>query len=194
MNSKGMQRSFDPPTLNDLWVGGSLSSSMTNIQQVLSSLRRVIRAADVHSKRLTKTAGLTSPQLLLMQAIKDSQDPTIGNLAKKISLSQATVTNIIDRLEKRGFIQRVRSKNDKRFVFLHLTEQGLKTLDSAPTPLQESFIRRFSELEDWEQNMIIASLQRLATMMDAGELDASPFLEIGALDRGVDGGTGPAGH
>lgn len=159
------------------------SYSMSRIEDVLSSLRRVIRAADIHSKRLTKTAGLTSPQLLLMQAIKDSEDPTIGVLAKKISLSQATVTNIVGRLEGRDLIRRVRSENDKRFVFLHLTEKGLKNLESAPTPLQESFIKRFKELEDWEQTMILSSLQRLAQMMDAEELDASPFLEIGELDR-----------
>lgn len=157
---------------------------MTQIQAVLSALRRVIRAADIHSKKLTKTAGITAPQLLLMQAIdRHASDTTIGKLAKHISLSQATVTSIIDRLEARGLVTRKRSETDKRFVWLYLTDDGKRVLANAPTPLQESFIKRFTELQEWEQNMILSSLQRLALMMDAEELDASPFLEVGALDR-----------
>jgi len=157
---------------------------MSYANEVLTALRRVIRATDIHSKRLSKTVGLTAPQLLLMQAIRNStEDSTIGTLANQISLSQATVNNIIGRLESRGLITRTRSEIDKRYVWLHLTEEGEKILDQAPTPLQEQFVERFSQLENWEQNMILSSLQRLAVMMDAEEIDASPILDIGALDR-----------
>ena len=157
---------------------------MTQIHDVLTALRRVIRAADIHSKRLTKTVGLTSPQLMLMQAISNNkEDCTIGALANQISLSQATVNNIVGRLESRGLIIRTRSEVDKRFVWLHLTEEGEKVLDQAPIPLQEQFVERFRKLESWEQNMILSSVQRLAAMMDADQIDASPFLDVGALDR-----------
>ncbi len=115
-----------------------------NIDLVLTSLRRIIRAADIQSKKLTKTAGLTAPQLLLMQAIANNSDNTTpSNMAKQISLSQATVTSIIQRLEARQLITRVRSKTDKRYVWLHLTDKGQTLLDAAPTPLQENFIRKF---------------------------------------------------
>lgn len=160
---------------------------MADAHEVLSSLRRVIRATDIHSKQLTKTVGLTSPQLLLLQAIRaSSENSTIGNLAKKISLSQATVTSIIDRLEGRNLVTRQRSKTDKRYVWLYLTEEGKQVLARAPTPLQEHFVQKFGKLDDWEQNMILSSLQRLAKMMDASDLDASPFLEVGALDRSTE--------
>lgn len=161
--------------------------TMADAHEVLSSLRRVIRATDIHSKQLTKTVGLTSPQLLLLQAIKaSSENSTIGNLAKKISLSQATVTSIIDRLEGRNLVTRQRSKTDKRYIWLYLTKDGEQVLARAPTPLQEHFVQKFSKLDDWEQNMILSSLQRLAKMMDASDLDASPFLEVGALDRATE--------
>lgn len=157
---------------------------MAEINEVLTALRRVIRAADIHSKRLTKTAGLTSPQLLLMQAIEAStQDSTIGKLAKQISLSQATVTSIIGRLEARGLVTRERSTTDKRYVWLYLTDKGKTVLEGAPTPLQAHFVKRFEHIEDWEKSMILCGLQRLAAMMDANEIDASPFLEVGDIDR-----------
>ncbi|MDO6461513.1 MarR family transcriptional regulator [Granulosicoccaceae sp. 1_MG-2023] len=156
---------------------------MERIEEVLIALRRVIRATDLHSKYLAKTTGLTAPQILLMQTLRDRGEITIGELAGDISLSQATVTTILDRLEKRGYVYRARSQADKRKVHAHLTDQGFEALKSAPMPLQDQFTRQFADLQEWEQSMILSSLQRVAQMMDAQHIDASPFLDVGTLDR-----------
>jgi len=153
------------------------------LEQVLVSLRRVIRATDLHSKYLAKTSGLTAPQILLLQAICKLEGAAVGHLAKEVSLSQATVTSILDRLEKKGYIKRERSLVDKRKVHVQLTEYGVEILKDAPQPLQAEFSKQFNDLEEWEQTMIIAALQRVAFMMDAEHIDASPVLDIGALDR-----------
>lgn len=156
---------------------------MNNYEQVLVALRRVIRATDLHSKRLSKTSGLTAPQLLIMQTIRDLGEVTIGTIADKVSLSQATVTTILDRLEQRKLVYRVRSEKDKRKVHAHLTDAGDALLAQAPQALQEEFIRKYQNLQSWEQNMIISSLQRVAEMMDATGIDASPFLDVGPINR-----------
>lgn len=156
---------------------------MNNIQEVLVALRRVIRATDLHSKYLSKTTGLTTPQILLLQTIRDKGAVNIGELAHEISLSQATVTAILDRLEKRELVYRERSKEDKRKVHAFLTEQAHDVLKESPIPLQEHFAQQFGDLQEWEQTMIISSLQRIAQMMDAEHIDASPMLDIGILDR-----------
>lgn len=156
---------------------------MSNVQEVLIALRRVIRATDMHSRQLVKSAGLTSPQIVLLQAIQEAGEMTIGEAAQRVNLSQATVTSILDRLEKRGLIQRIRSVTDKRKVYVSLSEQGLETLSAAPMPLQRNFVKQFEALQDWEQQMILASLQRIAHMMDAEQIDASPYLEVGDIDR-----------
>ncbi len=156
---------------------------MGNIHEVLVALRRVIRATDLHSKHLAKTTGLTAPQILLLQAIRDKGEVTIGELANDISLSQATVTTILDRLEKRELVYRERSTEDKRKVHAYLTKDGVSILKDAPMPLQDQFARQFNDLQPWEQTMIIASLQRISHMMDAQHIDASPVLDIGVIDR-----------
>jgi DNA-binding MarR family transcriptional regulator len=66
---------------------------------------------------------------------------------------------------------------------LHLTEAGKQLLDQAPQPLQEHFIEKFSALEEWEQSLLLSSMQRIAAMMDADQLDASPLLEVGAITK-----------
>jgi len=156
---------------------------MNRINEVLVSLRRVTRAIDLHSKHLMKTAGLTAPQMLILQTLRDKGDAIISDVANQVSLSQATVTSILDRLEKRGLVTRERSSLDKRKVFACLTDAGNDLIRNAPMPLHDYFIRQFSDLQDWEQTYIISALQRVAHMMDAQHIDAAPVLDVGAIDR-----------
>jgi DNA-binding MarR family transcriptional regulator len=144
--------------------------------QVLVSLRRIIRATDLHSRKLGKETGLTTPQLVVMRAIQQQERPVAKELARSVSLSQATITNILNRLESHELIHRARSKNDKRRINISLTPQGRTLLEAAPQPLQENFIERFGALKIWERHQLIASLERLASMMDAEHLDAAPLL------------------
>lgn len=184
----GSQR---PGHLPRIMTGRFSEVDMSGVEDVLVALRRVIRATDIHSRKLIKTSGLTAPQLLLMQAIARAGEASIGEISKSVSLSQATVTSILDRLEKRQFLYRQRSAQDKRKVHIVLTEEGRAMLAKAPTPLQESFVRQFNALQDWEQAMIVSALQRVAQMMNAGDIDASPFLHLGELDHHVGAGEPP---
>ena len=157
---------------------------MEQCNDLLVSLRRVIRAIDLYSKKLSKETGLTSPQLLVLHQIEATDGVLAKHVADAINLSSATVTSILDRLESREFVTRERSTEDKRKVKLHLTQKGREALVESPQPLQAHFIRRFEHLEQWEQTMIIASMQRVANMMDAEDLDASPLLQVGSIHAG----------
>jgi hypothetical protein len=64
---------------------------------------------------------------------------------------------------------------------VELLPAGRDCLASSPPLLQDRFANRFKELEDWEQSLLLASLQRIAAMMDAGELDAAPVLSSGSV-------------
>lgn len=156
---------------------------MNRIDEILVALRRIIRATDLHSKHLAKTTGLTAPQMLLLQTIRDKGEVTIGEIAQEMSLSQATVTTILDRLEKKDLVFRERSKEDKRKVHAYLTDEAMGLLVDAPLPLQDHLSRQFNDLPEWEQTMLISSLQRVAHMMNAEHIDASPVLDVGTIDR-----------
>jgi DNA-binding MarR family transcriptional regulator len=97
------------------------------------------------------------------------------------NMSQATATTIMDRLESRQLVQRIRSETDKRKVHATLTDAGRALLAQAPTPLQESFIQRFQALENWEQGLLLSSLQRISAMMNADGIDAAPVLSVRPL-------------
>ncbi len=154
---------------------------MEKHEELFTALRKVNRAIDLHSKHLSKTVGLTGPQLVIMQQIGRQKGIHARQIAQNVNLSPATVTSIIDRIEARDLVHRIRSKEDKRRVGLFLTEAGENLLIKAPQPLHDHFIQEFSALAEWEQSQLLSSIQRLAKMMDAQDLDAAPILEVGTL-------------
>jgi DNA-binding MarR family transcriptional regulator len=150
-------------------------------QQVLRSLRQIIRAMDLRSRQLEKSVGLTVPQLVVLKEVAQAGEIPIGHIARQVSLSQATVTNIVDRLELRGAITRRRAESDRRKVYAELTEVGAELVDRSPTILQEEFLDAFDKLHAWEQSQILATLQRVGSMMNAAELPATPMLTVEPL-------------
>ncbi len=147
---------------------------------VLIAIRRVIRAVDLHSRKLSQSYGLTGPQALVLKEISAKKNISAGEVAKQVSLSQATITDIVKRLEQRGLVTRVRDLQDRRKTMLEITKEGKALIKAAPPLLQEQFTERFAQLQDWEQALLLSSLQRVACLMDAEELDAAPLLASGA--------------
>ncbi len=177
------------------------------------ALRRIIRAIDLHSRLLVQRHGITGPQLIVLRQIATVGMISAGGVANRVSLSKGTVSGILERLEKRGLVVRQRSAGDRRQVLIQATEAGVSMLESAPSPLQDQFVRKFSALQDWEQSLMLSSLQRVVAMMEAEDIDASAVLTTGPisasaspsqqalkedlpicglLDGGSDSGAGPA--
>ena len=150
----------------------------TQTDDVLVALRQIMRATDLHSKHLKKRTGLTTPQLVVLLALERGGEMNVSALADRVSLSLATVTAILDRLERQALVERHRSEQDRRRVFATLTTIGKSRLKNAPPALQDEFIDQFDALEDWEQNFITAALQRVAVMMNAEAIEASPLLAV----------------
>lgn len=133
--------------------------------EILIAIRKIIRSVDIHSKWLRQQAGVTSPQLIILKEIKHNKSISTTVLASKISLSQSTVTNILDRLVERNLVVRTRDTSDKRVWFLALTSDGQAIVDNSPSLLQKKFIDKFSSLPEWQQTQMVSNLQLIVSMM-----------------------------
>ena len=149
--------------------------------EIVTALRRIIRAVDLHSKYLAQRYGLTGPQLVVLQFLALHGPQTTGQLAEGVSLGQATLSDILERLGKKQLIERRRATEDKRRVINELTAAGRNAIKQAPPLLQERFTKALQGLEDWEQTLILSTLQRVAEMMHAQEIEASPVLVTGPV-------------
>lgn len=149
--------------------------------RILQALRRIIRAIEIHSHRLSQNHQITGPQLGCLLAIKQHGALTSTGLARTVFLSPSTVVGIVDRLEEKGLLTRMRSTCDRRQVQLCLTEEGHRLADNAPSPLQETLTGSLKTLPPLELVSITLALDKLVSLMEAGDISAAPILETGPL-------------
>lgn len=149
----------------------------------LIALRRILRATELYGRELAKAAGLTAAQIRVLQVIAETGVSNPTAIATRMGVSQATITALIDRLQKKALVERHRSQRDRRQTDLTLTPDGQAAIVRAPDALQQRYVQQFEALEDWEQSMIVAALERVASMLGADQLDAAPVLDHGEIRR-----------
>ncbi len=153
-----------------------MNHPLSSEQEIVVSLRKIMRAVDLHSRRLVEAFGMTGPQLLTLREAQRLGPTSASAIARAVHLSQGTVTGILTRLEGRGLITRKRSATDRRSVVVSITPDGNRLLDTAPSLLQDRFRQELERLEEWERLLILSTLQRVASLMGAEDLDAAPHL------------------
>lgn len=149
---------------------------------VLVALRRIMRAFDLRSRSLMLDFGLTGPQLAALQAAAQKGTVTAGGIAREIHVGQPTVTGILDRLERRGLVERVRGQQDRRKLDVRVTEEGRRVLQRAPSLFQDQFCQRLRQLAEWERTQMLATLQRIAAMMESSDGTEEPAAGDGFRD------------
>lgn len=167
--------------MNNILNGVESQSSQQRCKEMLVSLRKITQAISLHSHDLSRRYGLTGPQLVILNEIANHESISVTELARSISLSQATVTDILNRLAKKGLVERTRDVKDRRRVIIRITPTSRDILSKAPPALQETFVDRFTSLSEWEQLMILSAFKRIVDLMSAEKIDAAPFLATGAL-------------
>ncbi|SFA90848.1 DNA-binding transcriptional regulator, MarR family [Poseidonocella pacifica] len=150
---------------------------MDRTDDSLIALRRILRATERYGRDLAQAAGLTAAQFRVLQLVSESRPCTATDISRRMKISQATVTSLVDKLVAQGMVLRQRSERDRRQTHIEVTEKGARTARDAPDALQQRFVRTFEGLEDWEQSMLVSALERVAAMLDPSDVDAVPVLD-----------------
>lgn len=154
--------------------------------QILQSLRRIIRAIDIYSRKLKSSYQLTAPQLIALLNIVEDGPLNTTTLSKKVFLNPSTIVGILDRLEARKLVIRSRDEKDRRVVNVSATDEGIKIAQTAPSPLQDNLAESLKMLPELEQATIALSLKRVVDLMEARQLDAAPILATNEISPELD--------
>ena len=144
-----------------------MQNNLTVEEQVIVALRRITRAADIHSHLLQREFGVTGPQLSTLRVIRRMQPVSTGALARAAFIGYATLTGILDRLEEHGYVTRTRDPGDRRTVILNMTKQGERLLSSAPSMLQTRLREGLARMPTSEQTTVLDTLLQVASLMEA---------------------------
>jgi DNA-binding MarR family transcriptional regulator len=134
------------------------------ILEIMQSLRRIFKAIQDYSHEVSDKFGITGPQLWALKAISQNENLSLSDLSRRMYLHPSTMTGLMDRLEKKGYVKRNRDQVDRRVIYLQLTAEGKKLVKRAPNPVQGRMIYGLRNLKKGELSLIYDSVKKLGTL------------------------------
>ncbi|QRK08858.1 MarR family transcriptional regulator [Archangium violaceum] len=119
--------------------------------------------------QLTETLELTPPQLHGVLWLGLDGPLSMGELARRVGVTEKTITGIVDRLEREGYAQRERDALDRRVVHVRLTPRGREASDRVHAQAQESLGHFLGLLEPEDRTALVRIFEKLV-----GRLSARP--------------------
>ena len=148
----------------------SIGTPSDLVKQIIHQIRRVIHAKELYTKELHKHYSITAAQLNCLLALHENGPMPPSQIAKLIMVKSSTVTGIVDRLETKGLVVRLRNSSDRRVINIDLTKAGVKLAENAPPPIQQKILDGLKELSPKDLKVILKSLSILTRALDVHDL------------------------
>ena len=139
----------------------SLEVNSVLLGMIRDSFKRIDRDAE---KNLSKT-GLSFAEFRILNLLHDGSC-SMSRLSTEIALTQAGITGVVDKLEAHGFVERVRSNEDRRVVTISITSKGQEILRKAQRVHKEFVERSLGSLDPEELRELSLILRKLADVTD----------------------------
>lgn len=110
--------------------------------------------------------NLTGPQGMMMGILSHDGEMKISDLSEKLGLSNSTVSGIIDRLEKQGLVERTRSLEDRRVVYVNVSTEFRKNSKENFCKIEKTFEDIMTKATTEEIEIILKGLDALEQIMD----------------------------
>ena len=139
-------------------------------KDIIYSIRRLMQAGEHYTKELNKIYNVSAAQINCLIALHENGPLPPSQIAKHIMVNSSTVTGIIDRLEKKDLVKRLRISLDRRVITVELTKAGKILAENAPPPIQQKIVDGLNTLSLEEIEKIAFTLKQLTDMLDVQDL------------------------
>lgn len=95
-----------------------------SIESIERSMRIISNRVRLYGREVLKEYNLSTLQFIALQIANDKEGITIGDLSKRLGLAHSTTTDIVDKLERSGFVRREKYEKDKRIVLVLVLERA----------------------------------------------------------------------
>lgn len=115
--------------------------------------------------KVFEDVGITAPQSMVMGILSKEKKMKITELSSKLGLSNSTVSGIIDRLEKHGVVERNRSEEDKRVVYVSVSSKFMERHQSFHRQIEENIANKMNQGTPEELDKINEGLEALKRLL-----------------------------
>jgi DNA-binding MarR family transcriptional regulator len=119
------------------------------------------------TRELVGKFDITPQQFEVMQVLKENGKLSIGALCRALNFACSTGTDMLDRMERLGFVERVRSAEDRRMIYIEILPKGEGVLNEITASHREQITSLLSKMNPQQSEAIIASLQQLKSILTA---------------------------
>ena len=134
--------------------------------RIFRSLKRIGHMVKKSMGQHFNEMNLTGPQDMMMGILSHDGEMKISDLSEKIGLSNSTVSGIIDRLEKQGLVERTRSIEDRRVVYVNVSADFQKNCKKNFSKIEKTFEDAINKATAEEIDIILKGLDTLEQLMD----------------------------
>jgi DNA-binding MarR family transcriptional regulator len=119
---------------------------------------------DVLEVEMERDAGFPLPWYDVLVQLEDAPEGRrMNELADRILYSKSGLTRVVDRMEKAGLVRRVRPENDRRSIFVSLTDEGRETMERARRHHRDGIEQHFaSHLSDADVKALTRALEKVS--------------------------------
>ena len=139
--------------------------------------QNLVRASQLFwdaDSRAMKSLGLSSPARILLATLEGAGEPLPHNeLAERLFVTGASVTSIVDTLERKGLVRRVRQESDRRVVLVELTDAAYPVLDRFLTQITALHRAEFSVLDNEERETLVRLLGKVAAGITEADVEGA---------------------
>ncbi len=118
-------------------------------------------------KSLAAEMGFTLPQIFVLMTVDSKNGCKMSGLAKGLSLNFGTATGIVDRLVRDGYIERQRDEEDRRVVWVSLTNKGKKIIKEAHKRRKEKIATLLEKFSEEDFKTLLSIFQRVGPLIIA---------------------------
>ena len=147
------------------------------IKDIVGSIRKLVRAVYLDSQKMSRQFGLTGQQSLVLRLLLNNGSMSSADLSRLMYVTPSNMTGIIDRLEKKDLISRVRKEGDRRVVLITLTDTGKKLSEQIPDPIENKIINELADLEVDHVELLAMAMNQILNLIGTEDIEAEP-LEI----------------
>ncbi len=164
------------------------------IQDIVLTFRKLVSAVHLNSPRMKKESGLTGPQVEALRILAKEGSLSSASLSRKLCVTPSNITGIIDRLEKKGLVERVRGVKDRRISQLELTPSGKVMNETLPSSIEGTLINGLVDMSDEEISELAAHLKKFLDLLQVPasisritQLDSPSLLTEGSQQENSNG-------
>jgi MarR family transcriptional regulator, organic hydroperoxide resistance regulator len=150
----------------DLEEGDKTVEEVSTSIRVLRVLKKVMGVVKQRMGCHFKDMNLTGPQGMLIGTLAHYGEMKVSDLSEKLGLSNSTVSGIIDRLENQDMVERIRSKEDRRVVYVKVTEKCRKDSQEHFEEINRMFEEMMDKATPDELNIILQGLDMLEKVIE----------------------------